>query len=290
MDEWRSRAFAKINLSLDVLGKRSDGYHEVRMVMQSVSLFDNVFLKKSEEAGIRLTANKPFLPTDERNLMVRAALRMFEKYGLPGGLEMTLDKYIPVAAGMAGGSTDAAAVFRGINALYGLGLSDEELMEEGVKLGADIPYCIVGKTMLAEGIGEKLSLLPPCPKCYAVIAKPAFSASTKGVYEALDSLENDAHPDTDGLIRAMAANDLRAMASCMGNVLELVTGQAHPLIGQIEANLTENGAFKAMMSGSGPTVFGLFESLEKAKFALRALRKTHLAPSTYLCDLIEGRN
>ena len=290
MNEWRTRAYAKINLSLDVLGKREDGYHEVRMVMQSIDLYDHVWLQKTEESGIALTVDKPYLPTDDRNLMVRAAKLMFERFSLPGGLRMKLDKYIPVAAGMAGGSTDAAAVFRGINALYGLGLSDEALMALGVTLGADIPYCIQGKTMLSEGIGEKLTRLPDCPKCYIIAAKPAFSVSTKGVYEEIDRIGTYPHPDTEGLIEGLKRGDLLQMTSCMGNVLEYVTGSRYPVIGQIEANLRENGALKAMMSGSGPTVFGVFDDLEKAKFALRALRQAHLSGNTFLCDPIQSEN
>ncbi len=288
MDEWRARAYAKINLSLDVLGRRQDGYHEVRMVMQSIDLYDNVVLRKTDEEGIALSADKDYLPTDERNLMVRAALQLFEKYGLQGGLQMELAKFIPVAAGLAGGSTDAAAVLRGINELYGLGLSAEELSSEGLKLGADVPYCLTGKTMLSEGIGEKLSLLPPCPDCSILVSKPRFSISTKTVYEAFDRLNEVTHPDTDGLISALGRGDLKGMAACMGNVLERVTGQLHPVIAETEACMAQNGALKAMMSGSGPTVFGIFDDPEKAAFARRTMRDSRRYGTVYLCAPVEG--
>ena len=288
MDEWRSRAYAKINLSLDVLGRREDGYHEIRTVMQTIGLYDNVVLRKTEEPGIVLTTDKDYLPTDGRNLMVRAASQLFEAFGLPGGLRMELSKFIPVAAGLAGGSTDAAAVLRGINELYGLGLSAGELAAEGLKLGADVPYCLSGKTMLAEGIGEKLSELKPCPDCSILVSKPRFSVSTKSVYEAFDRVDSVAHPDTDGLIAALERGDLKSMAVCMGNVLERVTGTLHPAIAEIEASMARNGALKAMMSGSGPTVFGIFDDPEKAVFARQAMRRERRWGTVYLCEPVQG--
>ena len=288
MDEWRSRAYAKINLSLDVLGRREDGYHEIRTVMQTIGLYDNVVLRKTEEPGIVLTTDKDYLPTDGRNLMVRAASQLFEAFGLPGGLCMELSKFIPVAAGLAGGSTDAAAVLRGINELYGLGLSAGELAAEGLKLGADVPYCLSGKTMLAEGIGEKLSELKPCPDCSILVSKPRFSVSTKSVYEAFDRVDSVAHPDTDGLIAALERGDLKSMAVCMGNVLERVTGTLHPAIAEIEASMARNGALKAMMSGSGPTVFGIFDDPEKAVFARQAMRRERRWGTVYLCEPVQG--
>ena len=288
MDEWRSRAYAKINLSLDVLGRREDGYHEIRTVMQTIGIFDNVVLRKTEEPGIVLTTDKDYLPTDGRNLMVRAAALLFEAFGLPGGLRMELSKFIPVAAGLAGGSTDAAAVLRGINELYGLGLSAGELAAEGLKLGADVPYCLSGKTMLAEGIGEKLSELKPCPDCSILVSKPRFSVSTKTVYEAFDRVDSVAHPDTDGLIAALERGDLKSMAVCMGNVLERVTGTLHPAIAEIEASMARNGALKAMMSGSGPTVFGIFDDPEKAVFARQAMRRERRWGTVYLCEPVQG--
>ncbi|MBP5224347.1 MAG: 4-(cytidine 5'-diphospho)-2-C-methyl-D-erythritol kinase [Lachnospiraceae bacterium] len=288
MDEWRSRAYAKINLSLDVLGRREDGYHEIRTVMQTIGIFDNVVLRKTEEPGIVLTTDKDYLPTDGRNLMVRAAALLFEAFGLPGGLRMELSKFIPVAAGLAGGSTDAAAVLRGINELYGLGLSAGALAAEGLKLGADVPYCLSGKTMLAEGIGEKLSELKPCPDCSILVSKPRFSVSTKTVYEAFDRVDSVAHPDTDGLIAALERGDLKSMAVCMGNVLERVTGTLHPAIAEIEASMARNGALKAMMSGSGPTVFGIFDDPEKAVFARQAMRRERRCGTVYLCEPVQG--
>lgn len=197
------KALAKINLGLDVLGRREDGYHDVRMVMQSVYLYDNVKLESREEPGIELSSNLYYLPDDSGNIAYKAAQMMLEEFDLPGGVRITLEKHIPVAAGMAGGSANAAAVLFGMNRLFGLHLTREELMERGVKLGADVPYCIMRGTVLAEGIGEKLTVLPSIPRCAVLIAKPPISVSTRVVYEALDSKEIVSHPDIDGLIRAL---------------------------------------------------------------------------------------
>ena len=283
------KALAKINLGLDVLGRREDGYHDMRMVMQSVYLYDNVKLESREEPGIELSSNLYYLPDDSGNIAYKAAQMMLEEFDLPGGVRITLEKHIPVAAGMAGGSANAAAVLFGMNRLFGLHLTREELMERGVKLGADVPYCIMRGTVLAEGIGEKLTVLPSIPRCAVLIAKPPISVSTRVVYEALDSKEIVSHPDIDGLIRALQRGSLRDTAACMGNVLEDVTIPKYPVIREIKEEMLSAGALNAMMSGSGPTVFGLFENKMKARAAQERIRKKALAKQVYVTNVHNAR-
>ncbi len=284
MDKIQLKALAKINLGLDVLRRREDGYHEVKMIMQTISLYDELMLKKIKKPEIQLRTNLPYLPTNENNLAYQAAKLLMEEYQIPGGLLIQLEKKIPVAAGMAGGSSDAAAVLWGVNQMYHLGLSRKELMERGVRLGADVPYCILRGTALAEGIGEKLKTLPPMPKCYLLIAKPGISVSTKFVYENLhvNELEVKKHPDVDAMITALRQKDLALLSARMGNILELVTIPAHPVIDKIKQEMQKAGALGAMMSGSGPTVFGIFDTQPKARKAYRALRASQLAKQLYL--------
>ena len=283
------KALAKINLGLDVLGRRENGYHDVRMVMQSVYLYDNVRLEAREEPGIELSSNLYYLPDDSGNIAYKAAQMMIEEFHLEGGVRITLDKHIPVAAGMAGGSSNAAAVLFGMNRLFGLELTRQELMERGVQLGADVPYCILRGTVLAEGIGEKLTVLPSIPKCAVLIAKPPVSVSTRVVYEALDSKEIVKHPDIDGLIRALEEGSLKHAAACMGNVLEDVTIPKYPVIREIKQEMLEAGALNAMMSGSGPTVFGLFENKIKARNAQERIRRKALAKQVYVTNVHNAR-
>ena len=283
------KALAKINLGLDVLGRRENGYHDVRMVMQSVYLYDNVRLEAREEPGIELSSNLYYLPDDTGNIAYKAAQMMIEEFHLEGGVRITLDKHIPVAAGMAGGSSNAAAVLFGMNRLVGLELTRQELMERGVQLGADVPYCILRGTVLAEGIGEKLTVLPSIPKCAVLIAKPPVSVSTRVVYEALDSKEIVKHPDIDGLIRALEEGSLKHAAACMGNVLEDVTIPKYPVIREIKQEMMEAGALNAMMSGSGPTVFGLFENKIKARNAQERIRRKALAKQVYVTNVHNAR-
>ena len=283
------KALAKINLGLDVLGRRENGYHDVRMVMQSVYLYDNVRLEAREEPGIELSSNLYYLPDDSGNIAYKAAQMMIEEFHLEGGVRITLDKHIPVAAGMAGGSSTAAAVLFGMNRLFGLELTRQELMERGVQLGADVPYCILRGTVLAEGIGEKLTVLPSIPKCAVLIAKPPVSVSTRVVYEALDSKEIVKHPDIDGLIRALEEGSLKHAAACMGNVLEDVTIPKYPVIREIKQEMMEDGALNAMMSGSGPTVFGLFENKIKARNAQERIRRKALAKQVYVTNVHNAR-
>ena len=263
MKEISVKALAKINLGLDVVRRREDGYHEVKMVMQTIHLFDRLEMKKTA-GGITMTTNLSFLPTNENNLVYKAAKLLMDEFQIRDGIDVKLHKYIPVAAGMAGGSTDAAAVLYGMNRMFELGLSKEELMQRGVKIGADVPYCIMRGTALAEGIGEQLTALPPMVKCPILIAKPQISVSTKFVYENLKLDENTVHPDIDRLVEDIRRKDLAAITSDMGNVLETVTIPNYPVIAEIKEHMMEHGAAGAMMSGSGPTVFGLFDDKEKS--------------------------
>lgn len=279
------KALAKINLGLDVVRKREDGYHEVKMVMQTIHLFDRLEIRKTETGKIKLETNLPFLPTNENNLVYRAAKLLIDEFSIKDGLDIKLHKHIPVAAGMAGGSTDAAAVLYGMNRIFDLGLSKEELMRRGVRIGADVPYCLMRGTALAEGIGEKLTALPPMVKCPVLIAKPQISVSTKFVYENLKLNEWTVHPDIDLLLRDMREKNLRKIAADMGNVLETVTIPNYPVIAQIKENMREHGACGAMMSGSGPTVFGLFDGEEAAEAAYEAIRGSGLAKQIYLTSI-----
>ena len=285
------QAYAKINLGLDVLRKRPDGYHEVKMIMQSISLADTLELKKIPEGTIRLIngaeRDNPEVPMDKTNLIYRAIDLIKQKYAISEGIEATLTKRIPVAAGMAGGSTDAAAALKGMNQLFALGLSEQELCELGVTLGADIPYCIMGGTALSEGIGERLTPLPPMPECWILIAKPPICVSTGFVYGNLKANELTVHPDIDGMTEAIKHNDLQGITSRLGNVLETVTIPAHPEIAVIKDRRLDYGAMQALMSGSGPTVFGIFAEEEQAAEAGTAIQKEGLSGQVYLTKPID---
>ena len=289
MDRLELKALGKINLGLDVLGRRENGYHDVRMVMQTVYLYDRIIMKKSKTPGIRLETNLYYLPVNENNLAYQAAQMLMDEFHIEEGVSIQLDKHIPVAAGMAGGSSNAAAVLFGMNRMFSLGLSQKELMERGVKLGADVPYCIMRGTVLAEGIGEILTPLSPMPKCYVLIAKPAISVSTKMVYEKLDSHEIEDHPDIDGILAGLKAGDLKKVAGSMGNVLERVTVDAYPVIDQIKKMMIKEGARNAMMSGSGPTVFGIFEEKATARKAADAIRDARLTKQVYVTNIHNAR-
>ncbi len=273
MERLRIKAQAKINLGLDVLAKRPDGYHELRMIMQSVSLHDEIYLTAESEPGIRLWTDAPGLPADERNLAYRAAALLMEEFKIGRGLRIDLYKKIPIAAGLAGGSTDAAAVLKGVSRMFDLGLSEEELQKRGVRLGADIPYCIMMGTALAEGIGEKLSRLPAAPRCHVLLVKPPVDVSTGFVYGNLKADRLKEHPDIDRQIAAIRSGDLKKMADLMGNVLETVTIPAHPVIQELKDEMRRLGAAGAMMSGSGPTVFGLFGDEARAKEAYGRMKR-----------------
>ena len=282
MRELKLKAKAKINLGLDVVRKREDGYHEVRMIMQMINLYDKITLRKKTEPSITVTANLSYLPVNEDNLVYRAAKLLMDEFQVDGGLEIELQKYIPVAAGIAGGSTDAAAVMVGVNRIFQLGLNKKQLMERGVKIGADVPFCIMRGTALAEGIGEELTPLPAMPHCSLVIAKPKIHVSTKFVYGNLKVGELTEHPDIDGQVQALRENNLEQLVTRMGNVLETVTIPAYPVIDEIKHTMMKYGAMGAMMSGSGPTVFGIFEKEDKAQEVCRLLKKEKAAKQVYL--------
>ncbi len=285
----RLQALAKINLGLDILGKRPDGYHEVRMIMQTISMYDVLEIHPRREPGIQLTTNLPYIPTDERNLVYKAANLLMEEFHIQEGLRIHLRKFIPVAAGMAGGSSDAAAAFVGLNRLFHLGLSEEALMERSVKIGADVPYCIMRGTALAEGIGEKLTRLDPVPDCFILIGKPGISVSTKAAYESLDLSHLTNRPDIESLMKAIRENDLLGMAASMGNVFEPGIAARHPVIYQIKEQMMETGALASMMSGSGPTVFGIYDSQSKVKNAAFALKKTGLCKTVFATRVYNNR-
>ena len=278
----RLQAFAKINLGLDVLGKREDGYHEVRMIMQTIRMYDQLDMRKSVEPGIHLTTNKKYIPVDENNLVWRAAKLMMDTCGIMEGVSIHLHKVIPVAAGMAGGSSDAAATLVGMNRLFHCGLSKEKLMELGVQIGADVPYCVLRGTALAEGIGEKLTVLPPMPDCWILIGKPGISVSTKYVYTTLDLNTDTVHPDIDGMKNALEDGNLYGITERMGNVLQDVTIPAYPEVERIKEQMKALGAVNAMMSGSGPTVFGIFDNEEKAQKACQKLRESGSCQQVFL--------
>lgn len=283
------KALAKINLGLDVVRRREDGYHEVRMIMQTIQLYDRLDIKRTQEPGIQIQTNLSFLPVNENNLIYKAAKLLMDEFSITDGVSVKLDKRIPVAAGMAGGSTDAAAMLIGVNRLFSLGLTKRELMERGLQIGADVPYCIMRGTALAEGIGEALSPLPPMVKCPVLIAKPSISVSTKFVYQNLKLDDTTIHPDIDRLIDDIKAKNLHDIAAHMGNVLETVTIPNYPVIDEIKKHMLSNGAVGAMMSGSGPTVFGLFDDEDTAKKAYKAMRSSHLARQVYLTSVYNNR-
>lgn len=289
MDDISLKALAKINLGLDVVRRREDGYHEVRMIMQTIHLYDRLKITKMKTPGIEIHSNLPFLPVNENNLVYKAGKLLMDEVGIREGVRVDLLKRIPVAAGMAGGSSDAAAMLYGMNQLFGLKLSRQALMERGVTIGADVPYCLMRGTALAEGIGEKLKQLPPMVKCPVLIAKPQISVSTKFVYQNLKLDEHTVHPDIDRLIQDIRNKDLQAAAGDMGNVLETVTIPNYPVIAQIKEQMMHSGAVNSMMSGSGPTVFGLFENEKQAKKAYDDMKQTGLAKQLYLTSIYNNR-
>lgn len=289
MDEIKLKALAKINLGLDVVRRREDGYHEVRMVMQTIHLYDQLLIQKSETPGIQIHSNLSFLPVNENNLVYKAGKLLMDEFDIHTGVSVELNKRIPVAAGMAGRSTDAAAMLYGMNQLFGLKLKRKDLMERGVQIGADVPYCIMRGTALAEGIGEKLSSLPPMVKCPVLIAKPAVSVSTKFVYQNLKLNEQTPHPDIDALITDIRNSDLDNICADMGNVLETVTIPNYPVIAQIKEQMLKSGAKASMMSGSGPTVFGLFGDEETARRARAEMKASGLAKQVYLTSIYNNR-
>ncbi|SHO52958.1 4-(cytidine 5'-diphospho)-2-C-methyl-D-erythritol kinase [Anaerocolumna xylanovorans] len=287
MNSIKLKAYAKINLGLDVVRKREDGYHEVRMIMQTIGLYDKVSILRTNNTSITVKTNLPYLPTDENNLVYKAAALIKKTYNISQGVHIILDKKIPVAAGLAGGSSNAAAVLYGLNRLFHLRLPKEELLALGLKLGADVPYCLIRGTALSEGIGEKLTPLPPFPSCYVLIVKPGINVSTRYVYENLKLNEEIDHPDIDAILLAIKENDLHGAVKHFGNVLETVTTKEYPVIGEIKEQLINAGAITSLMSGSGPTVFGLFDSKENAERAFYHFKTGKLGKQVYLTGLFQ---
>lgn len=281
------KSYGKINLGLDVLRRREDGYHEVRMIMQTVGLYDVLTMKKRKDDKIKMTCNLSFLPTDERNLVYKAVKLIKDKYHIKDGVEINLSKRIPVAAGMAGGSSNCAAALKGMNQLFDLGLSIDELCEIGVTLGADVPYCIWGGTALSEGIGEKLSRVDAMPDCYILIAKPGISVSTAFVYKNLKLKELTKHPDIDGMLECLKEKDLTGICDRLENVLETVTVMEYPIIEKVKKHLMDQGAMGALMSGSGPTIFAIFRDKKTADNALESLRSIEDIKQAYLVRPIQ---
>lgn len=284
MESIRLKARAKINLGLDVLGKRDDGYHEVRMVMQTVGIYDRLIMTRIPEDEIRIVSNLAFLPVNENNLIYKAVRLIKDEYHISEGIEIDLNKFIPVAAGMAGGSTDAASAMFGMNKLFELNMSMGRMMELGVRLGADVPYCVMRGTALAEGIGEKLTRITPVPHMWILVAKPPINVSTKLVYEKLDLGGVSKHPDIDGIIRAIEEQNVEHIALSMGNVLESVTIPLYPVIDTIKQDMMKHGAINAMMSGSGPTVFGIFHDEQTALDCQAFLKEKGDARQVYITE------
>ena len=284
----RLRALAKINLGLDILRKREDGYHEVRMIMQTIQMYDVLEIRRVKKPGISLSVNYPYIPNDERNLVYKAAKLLMDEFQVKSGVDIRLEKFIPVAAGMAGGSSDAAAALVGINRLFKLGLSEKDLMDRAVNIGADVPYCVMRGTALAEGIGEKLTRITQVPDCFVLIGKPGINVSTKAAYESLQLDKITTHPDIDGMIKDIECGNLLAMTEKMGNVFEPGIIGKYPVIGEIEELMEAHGALKAMMSGSGPTVFGIFDDRKKMEAAAAALRESRLAKTVFATEVTKA--
>lgn len=289
-EQTSQRAYAKINIGLDVLRRRDDGYHEVRMIMQTVGIYDELLFEKSGQPGIVLQTDNEELPLNGDNLICKAAALLFREREITEGVRITLKKRIPIAAGMAGGSSDAAAAMRGLNELFGLGYSMRELQALGVTLGADIPYCLVGGTMLSEGIGEILTPLPAPPDCFLVVAKPDINVSTGFVYGNLHADSLTFHPDIDGMIGALREGNLDGICSRLGNVLENITAKEYPVIEELKRLMRYRGALNALMSGSGPTVFGIFSELSKAQAAAEAIRQQGYARQVFVTDFYNDKD
>lgn len=286
------KAYGKVNLGLDIIGRRSDGYHLVKMIMQSLDIYDTLTFEK-QESGIDITLageGGKGLSLGEDNLIYKAAACIIERTDYKGGIRIILDKNIPIAAGMAGGSSDCAAALKGVNELLEAGLSEEELREIGVTLGADVPYCVMGGTALSEGIGEELTRLIPLPECVFVVAKPLCSVSTAEAYGGYDRLvemgRDIPHPDIDAQVKALMAGDLEGVVSNFGNVLEYVTASLHPEIAELEKLMKESGAMNAMMSGSGPTVFGIYKDRVTAEESAEKIKKSGLAAQLFVTTAI----
>ena len=289
MDKLALKAYGKINLGLDVLRKRPDGYHDLKMIMQMVDVYDDIIITKTDRKDEIIVATDKFVLENEKgNLAYMAAKLLFDEFDIHQGIEIKINKRIPIAGGMAGGSSDCATTLMGINKMFDLRLSKEDMMKRGVKLGADVPYCVLGKTAIAEGIGEILTPLPTPPSCYVIIAKPPVSVSTAFVYGNIRPDEITKRPDIDGMAEAIKNGDLYKMSSLLYNVMEDVTVPEYPIIADIKKMMIENGALNSIMSGSGPTVFGIYDNLEKAENTMKLLKKSNLTEQLYLTKFIEN--
>lgn len=271
----RKKAYAKINISLDVIGKRKDGYHLLKMIMQTIDLYDEIDITKTYDKSIKIHCNKQYVPCDERNLAYKAAKLFKDKYNIKDGVVIRIKKNIPVAAGLAGGSTDAATVLSIMNEMFRVGAKNSELNELALKIGADVPYCIKGGTALCEGIGEKITYLSKFENKILVVIKPNFGVPTKDVYGNLDINKIYKHVKTDELIQAIKRDDIYGVCKDMKNVLENVTLGKHKILGEIKEELRYNGAINAMMSGSGPTIFGFFEDMLTAQNAYESIKEKY---------------
>lgn len=285
MKSLQMKAYAKVNLALDVLRRRPDGYHDVSMIMQNLNIYDELIFTVDEslnERKISIAADRPDIPTDERNLIYKAILLMFDEYGIDAAINVKLIKNIPVEAGMAGGSTDCAAALKAVNILFGLGADEKRLMSLGVRLGADVPYCVMARTALSEGIGEILTPVNTLPDCHVLVVKPPVNVSTGMVYTNLKVNELEHHPNISGMLDGLKAGNLNLIAECMENVLETVTVNLYPEIEKIKSIMKEQGALNAIMSGSGPTVFGLYTDEAKAIETAEYIRSTGYSDEIYV--------
>lgn len=286
MDKLELKAYGKINLGLDVIRKRPDGYHDLDMVMQMVDVYDDVTLTRLEGTEIVVRTDTTVLSNGKDNLAYMAAKMLMDEFGIAQGLEITIKKRIPIAGGMAGGSSDCAATLKGVNQMFDLGLGKEELMERGVRLGADVPYCILGGTAIARGIGEILTPLPTPPKCHVIIAKPPVSVSTAFVYGNIKPDKIEKRPDIEAMVSAIKTQDLYKLAESLYNVMEDITVPQYPIIQEIKTVMLDNGALNSIMSGSGPTVFGLYDDIEKAEQTVELLKTKELTEQLYLTKFI----
>ena len=286
MDQLQLKAYGKINLGLDVIRKRPDGYHDLDMIMQMVDVYDDVIIEKKAGEEIVVKADAAVLSNGKDNLAYMAAKMLFDEFGIKSGVEITIHKRIPIAGGMAGGSSDCATTLIGINEMFNLGLSKQQLMERGVKLGADVPYCVLGGTAIARGIGEVLTPLPTPPQCHVIIAKPPISVSTAYVYGHIRPDEITKRPDIEQMTLAIKEQDLNKLSDLLYNVMEEVTVSEYPVIEKLKSIMLENGALNSIMSGSGPTVFGLFDDRKKAQAAMKALDSKELTEQLYLTKFI----
>ncbi|HHU70481.1 MAG TPA: 4-(cytidine 5'-diphospho)-2-C-methyl-D-erythritol kinase [Clostridiales bacterium] len=282
MNSLSEKSYAKINIGLDVIGRRDDGYHNLRMIMQTIDLYDIVTVERLETSGIYIKTNLPYLPTDKRNIVYKAADAFLTKFNIKEGVRINLSKNIPVAAGLAGGSSNGAVTLKLLNQMFNTGLSRDELMDIGLSLGADVPYCFMMGTALSEGIGEILTPIKPIPDCNILIVKPNISVSTKYVYSNLKLSSKTSHPDIDSMLEAIDKRDLGELAKYMDNILQTVTIPKHPIIKDIKNQMKELGAMTALMSGSGPSVFGIYNDKNTAQGTYDYFKKVKYSQQVFL--------